>query len=57
MQGLVGDDGVEDFELDVTDGLVAERALASTPLETLHDAFPDGGEEGLVHLSGKGIVE
>lgn len=41
---------VQDLELGVTDGLVAERALPATPLETLHDALAASVQAVLVHL-------
>ena len=35
LQGLGRDVSAQDFEFDVADGLVAQRALARAPLETL----------------------
>lgn len=50
------DDRVQDLELGVADGLVAERPLAATPLETLHDALATGVETVFVHLVRVGCI-
>jgi hypothetical protein len=57
VDGLAGDDGVQDLELGVPDRLLAEGALARAPLEALHDGVLDGAEEALVHLGGEGVVD
>ena len=56
MNAFAGDDGVEDLELAIADGLVAQGSLASAPLETLNDRVLDRREEILVHFRGKRIV-
>mmetsp|Transcript_33291 Transcript_33291/g.55834 ORF Transcript_33291/g.55834 Transcript_33291/m.55834 type:complete len:203 (+) Transcript_33291:830-1438(+) len=48
---------VEDLELHVADGLVAERTLPRPPLEALPDGVPYGVEQALVHFRGEGVVE
>lgn len=44
------DDRIQDLELGVPDGLVAERPLPATPLEPLHDALAASVQPVLVHL-------
>ena len=48
---------VEDLELDVADGLVAQRPLARPPLEPLPDAVADRVEQPLVHLRRQRVVQ
>ena len=43
-QGLGRDLGAQDLELDVADGLVAQRALPGAPLETLQGGGKGKGE-------------
>lgn len=44
------DDRIQDLELGVADGLVAERPLPAPPLEPLHDALAASVQPVLVHL-------
>lgn len=50
MDGLRRNGCVENFELSVSDGLVAERPLSAPPLEALHDAFSTRVQPVFVHL-------
>ena len=56
MNAFAGDDGVEDLELAIADGLVAQGAFASAPLETLNDRVLDRREEILVHFRWERVV-
>ena len=57
MDGLVGDDGVQDLELGVSDRLFAERALAGSPLEALYDRVLVRAQEAFVDLRRLGVVD
>ena len=41
MNWLARDDGIENFEFAVSDGLLAQRALPGAPLESLDYALLD----------------
>ena len=56
VDGLVGDDSVQDFELAVPDGFLAERALSRAPLESLDNAVLDRAQESLVNLRGESVI-
>ena len=56
VDGLAGDDGVEDLELGVPYGLLAQGTFSGSPLESLDDRVLDGSKETLVHLGREGVV-
>mmetsp|Transcript_19933 Transcript_19933/g.35566 ORF Transcript_19933/g.35566 Transcript_19933/m.35566 type:complete len:296 (-) Transcript_19933:1848-2735(-) len=57
VDGVLGDVCVQKLELDVSDGLVAQRPFAGSPLESLHDALLDGAEPRLVYLRCERVVD
>ena len=57
MNGLVGNDCIQNFEFCVSDGLLAKGSLPGTPLEPLDDGVLDGAQETLVHLRGQSVVD
>ena len=57
MDGLVGDDGVQDLELGVSDRLLAQRTFAGSPLEALHDRVLDRAQQPFVDLRRQGVVD
>ena len=56
VNGLIGNDSVQDFELAVPNGFFAERPLPGTPLEPLNNGVLDGSQETLVHLGRERVV-
>merc|ERR1712079_302674 len=53
---LPGDDCVQDLELDIPDGFLAQRTLACAPLETLDNALLDRPQQPLVHFRWKSVI-
>uniref|UniRef100_A0A480F5T5 116 kDa U5 small nuclear ribonucleoprotein component n=1 Tax=Sus scrofa TaxID=9823 RepID=A0A480F5T5_PIG len=56
MQGLLGNHCIQDLKLDISNQLVTEGPLPSSPLETLNDAVLHRAEKSLVHLRGQGVI-
>lgn len=48
MQRFLRNYGIEDFELDVSDGLFAEGPFPGSPLEALNDRVLDRAQKALV---------
>lgn len=56
MKGFLGNNGVENFELDVPDGFLAQGALSGSPLEALNNGLASAVQQTFVNLRGQGVV-